>query len=30
MNDPDLIEQIAMVTATQLIVSGHDWTFDGL
>ncbi len=27
MNDPDLIEQIAVVTATQLTVSGHDWTF---
>ena len=26
-NDPDLIEDIMMVTATELIVSGHDWTF---
>ena len=26
-NDPDLIEQIAEVTAVELTVSGHDWTF---
>ena len=26
-NNPDLIEQIAAVTATELRVSGHDWTF---
>lgn len=26
-NDPDLIEEIMEVTATELIVSGHDWTF---
>lgn len=25
--DPDLIEQIMQVTASELIVSGHDWTF---
>jgi len=27
MNNPDLIEQIASVTAQELTVSGHDWTF---
>ncbi len=27
MNNPDLIEQIAKVTALELTVSGHDWTF---
>ncbi|MGD1947861.1 MAG: glycoside hydrolase family 3 N-terminal domain-containing protein [Croceivirga sp.] len=27
MNNPDLIEQIAEVTAHELTVSGHDWTF---
>ena len=27
MNNPDLIEQIAGVTAHELTVSGHDWTF---
>ncbi|MEM9839721.1 MAG: glycoside hydrolase family 3 N-terminal domain-containing protein [Pseudomonadota bacterium] len=26
-NDPDLIEEIAAVTAKELTVSGHDWTF---
>jgi len=26
-NDPDLIERIMEVTAIELIVSGHDWTF---
>jgi beta-glucosidase len=26
-NDPDLIEEIMEVTAAELIVSGHDWTF---
>ena len=26
-NNPDLIEQIARVTALELSVSGHDWTF---
>lgn len=26
-NNPDLIEQIAEVTARELTVSGHDWTF---
>ena len=26
-NDPDLIERITRVTATELSVSGHDWTF---
>ena len=26
-NDPDLIERIMRVTATELSVSGHDWTF---
>ncbi len=26
-NDPGLIEKIMEVTATELIVSGHDWTF---
>ena len=26
-NDPDLIERIMEVTAVELIVSGHDWTF---
>lgn len=25
--DPDLIERIMQVTASELIVSGHDWTF---
>lgn len=25
--DPDLIEEIMQVTAAELIVSGHDWTF---
>ena len=27
MNNPDLIEQIASVTAHELTISGHDWTF---
>ena len=27
MNNPDLIEQIASITAKELTVSGHDWTF---
>ena len=27
MNNPDLMEQIAAVTAQELTVSGHDWTF---
>ncbi len=27
MNNPDLIEEIASVTAHELTVSGHDWTF---
>ncbi|KAA1246624.1 glycoside hydrolase family 3 protein [Aquimarina sp. RZ0] len=27
MNNPDLIEKIASVTALELTVSGHDWTF---
>ncbi len=27
MRNPDLIEQIAAVTAHELTVSGHDWTF---
>ncbi|OUW35160.1 MAG: 1,4-beta-D-glucan glucohydrolase [Flavobacteriaceae bacterium TMED179] len=27
MNNPDLIEKIASVTAYELTVSGHDWTF---
>jgi len=27
MNNPDLIEKIAYVTAHSLTVSGHDWTF---
>ena len=27
MNNPDLIEQIAAITAEELTVSGHDWTF---
>ncbi|MEO0732628.1 MAG: glycoside hydrolase family 3 protein, partial [Bacteroidota bacterium] len=27
MHNPDLIEQIAAVTAHELTVSGHDWTF---
>ncbi len=27
MNNPDLIEQIARITALELTVSGHDWTF---
>ena len=27
MNNPDLIEEIAAVTAHELTVSGHDWTF---
>lgn len=27
MHNPDLIEQIATVTAHELTVSGHDWTF---
>ena len=26
-NDPDLIEEIMQVTARELMVSGHDWTF---
>ena len=26
-HDPDLIEEITRVTAAELIVSGHDWTF---
>ena len=27
MNNPDLIEKIARITAQELTVSGHDWTF---
>lgn len=27
MRNPDLIEKIAMITAHELTVSGHDWTF---
>lgn len=27
MNNPDLIEKIAAVTALELCISGHDWTF---
>jgi beta-glucosidase len=27
MNNPDLIEKIAIITAHELTVSGHDWTF---
>jgi beta-glucosidase len=27
MNNPDLIEKIASVTALELTISGHDWTF---
>ena len=27
MNNPDLIEKIARITAHELTVSGHDWTF---
>ena len=27
MRNPDLIEKIARVTAHELTVSGHDWTF---
>lgn len=27
MNNPDLMEEIAAVTAHELTVSGHDWTF---
>ena len=27
MNNPDLIEKIASITAHELTVSGHDWTF---
>ena len=27
MNNPDLIEKIAAITALELTVSGHDWTF---
>ena len=27
MNNPDLIEKIASVTAHELTISGHDWTF---
>ena len=27
MNNPDLIEEIARITAHELTVSGHDWTF---
>jgi beta-glucosidase len=27
MNNPDLIEKIAAITAHELTVSGHDWTF---
>ncbi|MEM9929790.1 MAG: glycoside hydrolase family 3 N-terminal domain-containing protein, partial [Bacteroidota bacterium] len=27
MHNPDLIEQIASITAQELTVSGHDWTF---
>ena len=27
MNNPDLIEEIASITAHELTVSGHDWTF---
>ena len=26
-HDPDLIEEITRITAAELIVSGHDWTF---
>ncbi|MCA8901258.1 MAG: glycoside hydrolase family 3 C-terminal domain-containing protein [Hyphomonas sp.] len=26
-HDPDLIEEIMQVTAAELVVSGHDWTF---
>lgn len=26
-NNPDLIEKIAQITAQELVVSGHDWTF---
>ncbi|MCB9962882.1 MAG: glycoside hydrolase family 3 N-terminal domain-containing protein [Hyphomonas sp.] len=26
-HDPDLIEEIMKVTASELVVSGHDWTF---
>ncbi len=26
-NDPDLIERVMRVTAHELIISGHDWTF---
>ncbi len=26
-NNPDLIEEIARITARELVVSGHDWTF---
>ncbi|HPF23056.1 MAG TPA: glycoside hydrolase family 3 N-terminal domain-containing protein [Hyphomonas sp.] len=26
-HDPDLIEEITRITASELIVSGHDWTF---
>ena len=27
MNNPDLIEKIAKITAHELTISGHDWTF---
>jgi len=27
MNNPDLIEKIARITAYELTISGHDWTF---
>lgn len=27
MNNPDLIEKIASITALELTISGHDWTF---
>lgn len=27
MNNPDLVEQIASITAQELTISGHDWTF---
>ncbi|MEO0573248.1 MAG: glycoside hydrolase family 3 N-terminal domain-containing protein [Bacteroidota bacterium] len=27
MNNPDIMEQIASITAHELTVSGHDWTF---
>ena len=27
MNNPDLIEEIARITAHELTISGHDWTF---